>query len=86
MDEIQNYVPPKPPTFATEIGRTFAGSVAGLNGFARATVLFFVALAPWLVLLVPAALLIARVARRPRRQPAGRTVSPRNEDVTPPAG
>lgn len=49
INEIKNYVPPKPPTFATEIARTFSGSIGALSEFGKGVLLMLVALAPWLL-------------------------------------
>lgn len=58
VSEIRNYVPPVRPTFAGQVARTFHESLETLIGFGKAVVLLVVALAPWLPLLLIAALLI----------------------------
>ena len=52
--------PDAPPTFASQIARTFAGSLSGLAAFARYSVLFVVAVLPWVILPAVAAWLIWR--------------------------
>lgn len=51
IHEIKDYVPPAPPTFATQITRTFSASLGSLLDFAKGALLLFVALLPKLVLL-----------------------------------
>ena len=48
MREIKDYVPPAPPTFATEIARQFSGSIAIMKGVGKGLVLLGAALLPWL--------------------------------------
>jgi hypothetical protein len=50
IHEIKDYVPPAPPTFATQITRTFFHSLGALGDFAKGVLLVVVALAPWLVI------------------------------------
>ncbi len=50
MREIKDYVPPAPPTFATEIGRQFSGSIGVMKALGRGLVLLGAALLPWLPL------------------------------------
>ena len=52
--EIHNYTPPVHPTFADQIARTFNESLDDLIDFGKAVVLFAVALAPWLPLILVA--------------------------------
>jgi hypothetical protein len=49
LREIKNYVPPKPPTFATELSRSFLGSLDALGQALKALLFTIVALLPWLV-------------------------------------
>src|SRR5262249_9770143 len=67
LKEEKDYAPPQSPTFASNIAGTFAGSVDALQSLGKALVLFVVALAPGLPLLlliaIPAWLLLRR--RRP---------------------
>lgn len=63
--EIKDYVPPSPPTFATEIMRSFSGSVETMVAFAKGLVLLIVALAPWAL---PIGLLVAGLIRWDRKR------------------
>jgi type II secretory pathway pseudopilin PulG len=49
IHEIKDYVPPAPPTFATEITRTFSKSLGAMADFGKGALLIAVALAPWLI-------------------------------------
>lgn len=66
--EVRDFVPPASPAFTTQIGRTFAQSVAHLVEFGKWLVLAVVSLAPWIPLIVVALLilrvLISRAGRR----------------------
>ncbi len=65
--EIRNYQPPQAPTLATQIRRTWAGSVAALAAAGKGALLAAVAVTPWLPL---AAIVIATplvVVRRKMR-------------------
>jgi hypothetical protein len=64
IHEIKDYVPPAPPTFATEITRTFSASLGALVDFGKGALLVFIALAPWLVLLALIGLPVWRWTRR----------------------
>lgn len=65
MNEIKNYVPPKPPTFGTEVSRRFSSSLSGLVEFGKNLVFAFVTLFPWIVVFaLPVALLLRTVRRR----------------------
>jgi hypothetical protein len=46
--EERDYVPPQSPSFSTEIGKTWGGSLESLQGLGKWIVLFAVALGPWL--------------------------------------
>ncbi len=50
MREIKDYVPPAPPTFATEIARQFSGSIGVMKSVGKGLVLLGAALLPWLPL------------------------------------
>jgi hypothetical protein len=52
MSEDRPYVPPSAPTFGTSLGRTFWDSVEALEALGKGLVLFLVAIAPWLPLIV----------------------------------
>jgi hypothetical protein len=71
--ELKDYKPPVIPTFATEIARTFQGSLQLLTDFGKAVVLFLVALAPWLPFILLALWLAWRLSRpwRLGRAPRG---------------
>lgn len=70
VTEIHNYKPPVRPTFAGQIARTFQQSLERLIEFGKAVVLFAVALAPWLPVLIVLALVILWVRKRLfRRRP-----------------
>jgi hypothetical protein len=56
--EIKDYVPPAPPSFGTEIARTFSGSVHAMMMALKALVLLFVGFLPWAL---PLGLLIAGI-------------------------
>ena len=62
--EIHDYIPPQNPNLGQKIARTFAGSVATLQALGEALLLFAVALAPWLPLLIPAGFLLFLLSRR----------------------
>ncbi len=57
VSEVRDYVPPIRPTFAGQVARTFHESLETLIGFGKGTVLFAVAIAPWLPLVLFLALL-----------------------------
>ncbi len=48
MREIKDYIPPAPPTFGTEIGRQFNGSLSVMRAAGKGLVLLGAALLPWL--------------------------------------
>jgi len=50
INEVKDYVPPAPPTFGTEIARTFSSSLGGLLTFGKGLVLVLTAAFPWLVI------------------------------------
>lgn len=64
LNEIKDYVPPAPPTFATQIARSFSSSLGALTDFCKSVVLSLVALAPWLVILLPLGFVLWRLYRR----------------------
>ncbi|MFP6613831.1 MAG: DUF4349 domain-containing protein [Pirellulales bacterium] len=69
--EIKDYVPPEAPTLGTEISRSFSNSVSSLAFAGREVIIFTIAAAPWLpVLLIVVVILrylIRFVWRRLRR-------------------
>jgi len=67
IQERKDYVPPAAPTFATKISRTFHDSLDVLIGFGKSVVLFAVALAPWLPLILVVAGIVWLFTRRRRR-------------------
>nr|CAA9256113.1 hypothetical protein AVDCRST_MAG63-2185 [uncultured Armatimonadetes bacterium] len=66
IQEIKDYVAPKPPTFATQIGRTLAESLGQLRDFGKALVLIAIALLPWLVVAALVAFPVRLLVRRVR--------------------
>ena len=68
--EVQDYVPPVRPTFATQIGRTFERSSENLAEFGKTVVLVVVAIAPWVPVLLLAALPFVLAWRSIRRRRA----------------
>jgi hypothetical protein len=72
LREIKGYRPEGPPSLATQARRTFGASLAGLAEFARALVLFVVALVPWAAVggAVGVPLYLARRRRRAREATA----------------
>lgn len=69
--EIKDYVPPEAPTLGTEISRSFSNSVSSLAFAGREVIIFTIAAAPWLpVLLIMVVILrylVRFVWRRLRR-------------------
>lgn len=67
INEVKDYVPPAPPTFFTQIVRTFSDSFSGVIGFGEGAILLAVALTPWLVILlaigIPLRIFLQRRAR-----------------------
>ncbi len=51
LNEIKDYVAPAPPTFGTEIARSFQSSFGGLINFGKSVVISLVAIFPWLFIL-----------------------------------
>ena len=51
VHEVRGYVPPKQPSFGTEVARSFVGSLDTLGAFVKGLTLALVALLPWLVVL-----------------------------------
>jgi hypothetical protein len=73
--ERRDYVPPTPPSFVGQIGKTFRGSLAGVAHAAEGAVLFVVALVPWAAvaaLLVSGGLLLwkRRIVALAREKPS----------------
>jgi hypothetical protein len=66
INEIKNYVPPAPPTFGAQLGRTFQKSVAGLTETGKGLIVLMVAAAPWLVVLALLAVPVWMIKRRNR--------------------
>ena len=64
INEIKNYLPPKPPTFATEIARTFNRSLGNLGALAKQVLLSGVGAIPWLLLLALVGVPMWRFLRR----------------------
>jgi hypothetical protein len=64
LREVKGYVAPQPTTFNSEIARTFAASLGGLQELGKGLVLFFVSLLPWLPLILLVGIPVWRFARR----------------------
>jgi hypothetical protein len=77
LREIKDYKPPTAPTFGTRIDETFATSWDSVVKFGQGVVLFAVALAPWLPLLLP--LLVLAVWGMRRWIGLAREASPQHE-------
>jgi hypothetical protein len=71
VQEINDYVPPQAPTFASNIGSTFVNSYELLVGFGKNLVLVVVALTPWLPLIVIVVVLPWYFIRKQARAPQG---------------
>jgi len=70
IDEIKGYVPEESPTYGTRVRRAFAGSLTSLVSTAQGLSIATAALAPWLVVLVPALVLVIWLLRAMlRRKP-----------------
>jgi hypothetical protein len=80
IQEIKNYVPPTPPTFGTEITRTFQGSLSELASFGKGLLLAIVGLLPWLVVLLVVGLPLWKWSKR--RYPAQRKPVNQNDEPT----
>lgn len=83
MNEIKNYVPPAPPTFGTEIARSFNDSIGGMATLGKNLLLALVAFLPWIVVLALPFALLLRVLRR-RWTHINSTVSKSTVSKTPP--
>lgn len=66
--EVQDYIPPQPATFSTEISRTFQGSLRNLTAVGKVLLLAIVAIAPWLVPMAFVGLPVGWFFRRFQRQ------------------
>jgi hypothetical protein len=64
LREIRDYKPPTAPTFGTQISRTFSNSWSALQDFGAGLVLFLVALAPWLPILLVLGIVLYFLSRR----------------------
>jgi uncharacterized coiled-coil protein SlyX len=73
--EREDYKPPEAPTFATNISQTFFDSLGGLRRFGEAIVLIVVALVPWVVAFVIAALPLVWIVWRFTRRRRGQVVT-----------
>lgn len=83
--EIKGYVPPQAPALGQKVARTFAASFESLREFGESALLAAVALAPWLPILIPAALLLLILCRRVLARLA-RVSLPRAEAAARPQG
>jgi hypothetical protein len=64
IQEIKDYVPPAPPTFSTEVSRTFHNSLGALSDFAKTILLGLIAIAPWLLVIGLIGLPVWKIAKR----------------------
>ena len=62
--EDKDYVPPQALSFGDQIGDILGKSLSALWSFGKGLVLFFVAIIPWLVVIVPPVYLAYRLIRR----------------------
>lgn len=62
--EVQDYVPPQPPTLTTEISRTFSASLHNVQDCGKQLLLVLVAFVPWMIPLAIVALPTALIVRR----------------------
>ena len=69
MREIKDYVPPAPPSFATEIARQFSGSLGLMKDAGKGLILFGAAILPWLPVLALVGFPLWRVWRRSLKTP-----------------
>ncbi len=67
MREIKDYVPPAPPTFATQIARQFQGSLGVMRDAGRGLVLFGAALLPWLPVLALVGFPVWRIWKKSKK-------------------
>lgn len=77
IHEVKDFVPPAPPTFTTEIARTFSGSLGTLVDFGKGALLTLIAFSPWLVILALIGFPVWRWTRKRKLQNAniGKTES-----------
>ena len=66
--EERDYVPPQSPSFRTEIGRTWGGSIESLQGLGKWLVLAVVAIGPWLPFIGVFIFISLRLLKRRRQQ------------------
>ena len=77
MRDRKGYVPPESPEFTTQIGRTWGNSIDALVSTGKGLVIFAVAVAPWLGVLVVVGLAIGVPVRRVlRRKRADDSIPP----------
>ena len=62
--EDASYIPPTAPTFGSRVSETFDKSVTALSDFGKSVALIAVALAPWLPLILVAALVLRWLLKR----------------------
>ncbi|HEY0074647.1 MAG TPA: DUF4349 domain-containing protein [Abditibacteriaceae bacterium] len=65
--EVKDYVAPKPATFNTQIARTFSESLGQLGAFGKSIILIFVALLPWIFVMLIGAVPLYFVMRRQQK-------------------
>ena len=64
INEIKDYVPPAPPTFGTQIARSFQASFGGLINFGKGAIIAIAAVFPWFVVIAIIAIPIWIFRRR----------------------
>lgn len=69
VEEIENYIPPihAEPTYTTQLGRAWSGSITAMGTFFTNLSVVLVAIVPWLIVVVPLALIGYLVLHRYRR-------------------
>jgi hypothetical protein len=67
IDEIKNYVPPAPPTFGAQLGRTLRSSLNMMMEAGKGIVIFIVGVLPWLIVLALIAVPVLMIKRRYRK-------------------
>jgi hypothetical protein len=84
LQEIKNYVPPQSPTFGSTVAGTFSSSIDALQSVGKGLVLFGVAIAPWLPIVIMLAVPAWMLLRRRRPLTAVRVVTDPTPAVAPP--
>ena len=69
VQEIKGYVAPAPPTFGSQIARSFSASFAALTSFGQNLLLVLVALLPWAAILALVGFPLWRLSRHRFKRP-----------------